>query len=163
MEIIKAELGMLPEIEEIYAGARRFMRETGNLEQWGNSYPGREILEEDIADSRLYSCVDEGKVIAVFYYKFGEDPTYREIFSGAWKNDLPYAVIHRVAVGDSARGKGVIGAIFDFASQKCPNLKIDTHKDNIPMQKALAKHGFEYCGIIKLANGDPRLAFQRTR
>ena len=29
------------------------------------------------------------------------------------------------------------------------------------MQHNLLKHGFSYCGIIYLANGDERLAYQR--
>ena len=43
-----------------------------------------------------------------------------------------------------------------------PNLKIDTHRDNYPMQKSLKKNGFEYCGIIYLADGNERLAFQKS-
>ena len=31
------------------------------------------------------------------------------------------------------------------------------------MQHLLEKHGFSYCGIIYLANGDPRLAYQRLQ
>ena len=33
------------------------------------------------------------------------------------------------------------------------NIKIDTHKDNISMQKLLEKNGFKYCGIIYLEDG----------
>ena len=29
------------------------------------------------------------------------------------------------------------------------------------LQKALAKYGFEYCGIIYLEDGDERIAFQK--
>mgnify|MGYP003296922186 CR=1 FL=1 len=40
------------------------------------------------------------------------------------------------------------------------NIRIDTHHDNVVMQRLLKKLGFQYCGIIHLENGDPRLAFQ---
>ena len=30
------------------------------------------------------------------------------------------------------------------------------------MRHLMEKHGFDYCGIIYLANGDERLAFQKT-
>lgn len=41
------------------------------------------------------------------------------------------------------------------------NIRIDTHWDNKPMQGALAKAGFHYCGIIHLLDGDERLAYQK--
>ena len=163
MDIVLARAEMLDEIERIYEDARRFMRECGNSLQWNNAYPSRELLLDDIKNSFLHVCLIDGAVAAVFYFRIGDDPTYREIFDGEWKNSLPYAVIHRVALDSSARGTGVIGAIFDFAFERCPNLKIDTHKDNLPMQRALIKRGFEYCGIIKLESGDPRMAFQKTK
>ena len=40
---------------------------------------------------------------------------------------------------------------------------IDTHKDNAIMQHNIVKHGFSYCGIIHLASGDERLAYQKLR
>jgi len=41
------------------------------------------------------------------------------------------------------------------------NIRIDTHRDNAIMQHNIEKHGFTYCGIIYLANGDERLAYQK--
>jgi len=43
------------------------------------------------------------------------------------------------------------------------NIRIDTHKDNHIMQHNLAKYGFQYCGIIYIASGAERLAYQRLR
>ena len=40
-------------------------------------------------------------------------------------------------------------------------IRIDTHRDNKIMQHNLLKYGFTYCGIIYLANGDERLAYQK--
>ena len=159
MRIVKAESEQLDEILEIYSSARRFMRENGNMEQWNGNYPSREILEQDIKREKLYLCVEGEELLGVFYYAEEKDPTYAEIFEGAWLNDRPYGVMHRVAV--SARGRGVASFCFSHCFEKCKNLKIDTHKDNIPMQRALEHNGFERCGIIHLANGDPRIAYQR--
>ena len=39
------------------------------------------------------------------------------------------------------------------------NIRIDTHWDNKPMQGALAKAGFHYCGFTHLLDGDERLAY----
>ena len=37
------------------------------------------------------------------------------------------------------------------------------YRDNVIMQHNIAKHGFSYCGIIYLASGDERLAYQKLR
>lgn len=162
MQIIRAEEGHVAEIEAIYEAARRFMRASGNMNQWTNGYPSEEVIREDIALERLYLCVDGEEILCVFCYFFGDDPTYARIYEGEWKNAGKYGVIHRIAVSERAHGKGVTAFCFDWCFDRCKSLKIDTHRDNIPMQKALQKNGFEYCGIIYLASGDERLAYQRT-
>ena len=161
MEIRKAKQSELEIIEKIYADARAFMRRSGNMKQWSGGEPKRETLISDIERGQLYTVWDCGEILAVFAYIEGIDETYINIYEGEWKNDLPYSVIHRIAVAENAHGRGVARFCFDFAFEKYKNLKIDTHRDNIPMQKALLKCGFEYCGIIYLKNGDDRLAYQK--
>lgn len=88
----------------------------------------------------------------------GEDPTYRVIENGAWhSSQKPYGVIHRVA--SDGETKGVTRAAFTFGMERSGYLRIDTHRDNKPMQGALKKFGFQECGIIHLERGDERIAF----
>lgn len=160
MEIRRAVPADLPRIMEIYDEARAYMRANGNLEQWNDAYPSEQIIREDLAADRFYAVVEGDEIFGVFCFFRGDDPTYAEI-DGAWCNDAPYGVIHRIAVGKNAHRKGVASRCFAYAFARCGNLKIDTHRDNHPMQRALEKNGFRYCGIIHLANGDPRMAYQK--
>lgn len=157
--IQKAELSQLPQLMAIYEKARIFMARSGNLDQWGTAYPPEEMIRQDILDGKCYVNLHSEHIRAVFYYAVETDPTYGYI-EGAWLNDAPYGVIHRIAVGDS--GKGVAAECFAFAAQHCENLRIDTHEKNIPMQRCLAKNGFTRCGIIYLEDGDPRIAYQKV-
>ena len=50
--------------------------------------------------------------------------------------------------------------VLRFAFTMTDNIRIDTHRDNQTMRRLLARYGFIECGIIYLANGDERLAFQ---
>lgn len=164
MVIRCATVDMIDEIERVYADAREFMKSSGNPDQWSDGYPQRDVITSDIEGENLFVCVgEENEILAVFYYRFGIDPTYERIYEGEWSNGLPYGVVHRIAVCEAGRGKGIVGKCFDFAYNSCQNLKIDTHRDNIPMQKALLKRGFEYCGIIHLENGEERFAYQKGR
>ena len=148
---------------EIYEDAKKFMRESGNLTQWADGYPNADSVREDIAAGVSYVCEDGGEVLAVFMYAVCEEPTYRVIHDGKWLNDRPYAVIHRIAVSDKGRGRGIAAFIFAQCFAKYPNLKIDTHEDNIPMQRALSRAGFVRCGKIYLENGEPRLAYHKDK
>ncbi len=158
MQIELAKHGQLTEILNIYERARAFMRQSGNPTQWAGGYPSHTLVETDIQEGYLYVCMEGESILGVFYYRQGEDPTYQKI-DGAWQNDKPYGVIHRIAVGTP--GRGVAAFCFAWCFARCNNLKIDTHEDNLPMQRALAKNGFVRCGIIHLANGDPRIAYQK--
>jgi len=160
LEFRHARESDLPRILEIYSGARAFMAESGNPDQWTNGYPDEAAVREDLRKQQLFVCSEQGCVVGVFCYFHGEEPDYREIFEGSWPNDQPYGVVHRIACG--IRGKGIASACLDFTFRLCGNLRIDTHRNNVPMQRTLEKNGFRRCGIIYLRkNGDQRIAYQK--
>lgn len=158
MTIRKAKLADITQMMEIFAIARRFMAETGNPNQWAANYPSVEQLTNDINGGDSYVCIEEGKMVATFVLRGGEDPTYDIIYGGAWKNNNPYATIHRIA--SNGEVKGIFRLAMDFALQHYKTIRIDTHRDNKVMQHAILKAGFQYCGIIYCWNGDERLAYQ---
>lgn len=161
MVIIRANENDVGEAERIYAEARAFMRAAGNVRQWTNGYPSREDIEADIAGRNLYKATENGRTLCYFCCMREPEPTYAKIYEGEWKYGGPYATVHRIAVAPDQHGKGVAALCFDFALSFFGSVRVDTHRDNIPMQKALIKSGFEYCGIIYLKNGDERLAYQK--
>ena len=89
-----------------------------------------------------------------------EDLAEVDVEDGAWVNDTPYGVVHRIASAGTVKGAGFF--CVQWAFRRCGNLRIDTHRDNTVMQNMLRKNGFSYCGIIHLENGDERLAFQKA-
>ena len=162
MIIRKTEYTDLETVLRIYEEGRRYMRENGNSEQWKDGYPHRDTVLDDIKNGVSYVVTDEnGEIIAAFAFIEGPDITYAEIYNGEWPNNKPYFVIHRIAV--SIHRKGVASFIYNECLKKHPVLRIDTHRDNIPMQNSLKKNGFSYCGIIYLQSGDERLAYQKER
>ena len=154
----KAEERDLQEILSIYDKARAFMRAHGNRNQWRNGYPSQALLEYDIMQQRLYVLEDDFGLYGVFMILPGPDPTYAVIREGEWKDTSSYAVIHRIA--SSGRRHGVLHEALSFAFSISRHLRIDTHADNIPMQNALLKEGFQRCGIIVCDDGTDRVAFE---
>ena len=161
MEIRKTTLADLPEVMEVYAIARNFMRKTGNPTQWTNGYPKEELIRADIASGVSDVAVENGKIEVVFFFRKGEDPTYKVIEGGAWLNDEPYAVLHRIASRGEVKGSG--SACIQWCLTQWPNLRVDTHDDNRVMQHVLEKNGFVKCGRIYIEDGTPRIAYQQIR
>ena len=161
MHIRTAHMSELKELLRIFNTGRAFMRAHGNHAQWINGYPSAALLASDIEKQQLFVCESDGRLCGAFAFILGDDPTYRIIEQGAWTNQDPYGTIHRIA--SDGTQKGVLKQAVAFALEHCSNLRADTHADNTVMQQALKKLGFQYCGIIHVEDGSPRLAFQYTK
>lgn len=159
IEIEKAKKADMPEILKIYAYARQFMKETGNEAQWGDHSPAEEILLKDIQNGNLYVIRQDEQIHAVFAFIIGKDPTYDRIEQGQWLSDTEYGTIHRMA-GDG-QIKGIFETVLGFCSKRMKHLRVDTHQDNKVMQHLILKNGFQECGIIYVANGTPRIAYEK--
>ncbi len=162
MEIRSAKIEELDEIMAAYAICRAFMRKQGNDQQWINGYPSRDLIVEDIAAGKCYVCREGESLLAVFYFdENADDPTYREIENGAWPSSDTYGVIHRIGV--TQPGKDIAGFCFDWCAARCGELRADTHAMNLPMQQAMRKNSFQFCGNIRTFDDTPRAAFSRPR
>ena len=160
MQIRQAVFSDLDTLMELYAGARKFMADNGNPNQWWGGYPTREMLKGDLAAAQLYVCEENACIHAAFVLAMGEDPTYA-VIEGAWKDDRPYGTLHRIA--SSGQRRGMTDEIVRWAFEKTGNLRADTHELNLPMQKAFERNGFEACGVIYVDDGTPRIAYQKTK
>ena len=149
----------LDNIQEIYAYARKFMAEHGNPTQWGQTHPAVEMLQKDIEKEQLYVIEEQERLQGVFALIIGEDPTYKNIEQGSWKDMSLYGTIHRIASAPEAHG--IMAQVLAFAWEKIQHLRIDTHENNKVMQHLILKNGFEKCGIIYTDDGSPRIAFEK--
>ncbi|MCQ5128615.1 GNAT family N-acetyltransferase [Butyricicoccus faecihominis] len=159
MRVRKATFSDLAALQPLYAAARRFMRENGNPGQWGSARPSTMQLFRDIAEGRGHVLLENGRIEAAFSFTCAPDPDYAEI-DGAWLNDAPYGVVHRLASSGRVRGAGA--ACLAWCMERCGNIRIDTHQDNRPMRAMLARQGFTPCGTVYLRGVGERLAFQKS-
>lgn len=160
MEIRHTRLEELDTVMALYDQGRQFMRRSGNSSQWINGYPSRELIAEDLRLGRSYAAVEAGEIAAVFCFFHGADiePSYRSI-QGAWLDDGPYGVLHRIA--SSGKVPGMVGRCSAWCLERCPSLRVDTHRDNRPMRTALERLGFQYCGVVVIEDGTERVAYQK--
>ncbi len=162
MYLRKAINDDIPALMQLFECAKGIMRASGNMKQWGSGYPSQEVVRADIERGVCYVASESagGDIEAAMSFIPGPDPTYSTIEGGTWLNDNPYYVIHRIAVAKP--GKGYARRLLDWAFERCTTVRIDTHRDNVIMHHILQKYGFQRCGVIYLANGDARDAYQMS-
>ena len=161
MKIRQATYEDIEALMEIFAAAKQIMRASGNMHQWNDSYPSREVVMRDIDRGHCYVMCENESIIGTMALIPGPDPTYSYI-EGEWPGDEPYYVIHRIAT--AAPGRNVAKRMYDWAFEHilengCNVIRIDTHRDNCIMKHILTKYGFTMCGVIYLADGAPRDAY----
>ena len=157
--IRRATYDDVPVLMDVFRKARGIMRSSGNMNQWNDGYPSEAVVRKDIDNGHCVVLCEEGEVVATMAFIPGPDPTYAEIYDGGWLSDAPYHVIHRIAVAEP--GHNAAKALLDWGFRQTGSIRIDTHKDNVIMHHVLSKYGFTHCGVILLANGDPREAYQK--
>ena len=110
------------------------MKNNGNPNQWEDRYlEVSTVRENDVKQGISYVYARKTAKSWAPSYFYGKGSTYRVIENGAWHSDQkPYGVIHRVA--SDGETKGVTRAAFTFGMERSGYLRIDTHRDNKPMQ-----------------------------
>lgn len=169
MEFRHAKRSDIPRMMEMVDQAKASMKARG-INQWQDGYPDEAILLKDLEEQINYVLEDGGTVVGMITVMPGEEPSYREI-EGSWLNSEPYVSFHRVCVEEERKGQGLARILFEEGEKLCrgwglSNLRNDTHPDNLSMQRAVEKFGFERCGIIRIVgsaeDGSPRVAYQKV-
>ena len=131
--------------------------------QWVDGFPNIDVVAEDIRLQRGYFLVEDQIPIGYMCIDFNGEPVYDDL-EGKWITDQKYVVVHRMAIGDAGRGRGMAHEVFRLVKELCIprdvfSIRIDTHEANKKMQHVLAREGFAYCGMVSY-EGDPRLAYE---
>ncbi|MDK0795113.1 GNAT family N-acetyltransferase [Clostridium perfringens] len=166
MEFRQAKISDLDQIVEIIELSKKYLKET-KVDQWQDGYPAKEDLRRDIESGNSYVLTNKDEIVATTVISLDGESTYNSIFNGEWITNEDYIVMHRVAVHDKYKGKGIFKELIKEAEVLALNkgissIKIDTHRDNISMQRAVVKNDFKKCGIIYLEDGSERIAFEKV-
>ena len=155
----------IPAIMNLVAQAQSYLAKQG-IDQWQDGYPDEQTIKNDIAQGESYVVYNnESEVIATIVVSFEAEDTYRTI-EGQWLTENPYCVMHRMAIRDDYKGRGVTYDIFRKVEQMAvergiKSIRLDTHEQNIAMRSISNKLGYRYCGIIYVRGNSPRLAYEK--
>lgn len=126
----------------------------------------QEALEtQETQAAKAAAAQAQGNVVAYGAVVFDGEPAY-EAIEGAWLTDGDYVVLHRMAVADGEKGRGVATEFMRrVEAMACGrgtgSMRVDTNFDNRYMLRMLGRLGFVYCGKVRYRSGE-RLAFEKT-
>ena len=148
MKIRNAELCDLPYLLEMLENAKASLRALG-IDQWQNGYPNETTLREDI-QNRICRVVidDENNILASAAVYVGDEPTYHEIYNGAWQTENKiYGIVHRIMAAKSAKNRGAASFLMTYCAKLSleagvTSMRCDTHPGNIIMQHTLSRARF---------------------
>lgn len=152
----------LDAVMNIINQAKAYFKEQA-INQWQDGYPNEISIINDISRQEAYVLEDDDEIIATVMISKTIESNYNHI-DGKWLQDDNYLVIHRIAIRDDQKGRGLAKIILDEAIklfENMPSIRMDTHDDNLSMQRFLLKYGFEYCGTIYLETKEPRRAYEK--
>ncbi len=161
--IRKANKNDIAQIMAIFKQAVIDLKEQ-NIDQWQNNYPNEASILEDINEKNAYVLEENDQIYGYYYLTFDKEENYEYIEDGKWLSEEKYGTIHRIVVDSKYQNQGFAQKLFNHALATAimneSNLRIDTHKDNIKMQKFIKKNYFVYCGIIYVSDKTPRYAYE---
>lgn len=165
MKVRKSTFLDCQSIMEMIDQAKTYFKEQG-IDQWQNGYPNIEVIKQDIEQENSFVLVKDEVPIATAVLTFEPELSYERVYDGGWLSHQPYGVIHRVAVQNELKGQGIstqmIKALEGIClDQNIRSLRVDTHEDNLSMQRLLKKNGFLTCGFVYLPCGGKRKVFEK--
>lgn len=149
----RAEEGDIEDLLSIVAEARDYLAACG-VDQWQHgTAPGEALFRQDIAAGSCWIFTHEGEPAGCISVCLAPEEAYDEL-EGTWLTDGPYGTVHRVAVREKYRGRGLATEMLQFAEDiLCgmgrASIRVDTHVDNAPMNTLLPKHGYTRCGVVR--------------
>ena len=138
-----------------------------DINQWQKGYPDINTILDDILLGNGYVLSKHSHLYGTMHFIIGIEPSYVKIYNGHWLTDTrQYGIIHRFAIDNNHKGNGYAKKLLDYAVNICkqsgtPSIRLDIEKNNKPMKEFVLKNGFQYCGIIRLKNGEEREAYER--
>ncbi|MBF8808704.1 MAG: GNAT family N-acetyltransferase [Enterococcus lacertideformus] len=164
----KTTLEDVPAVMKVINDAKSLLAINGSP-QWQNGYPNEETIKQDIQKSWGYVFLVDGIVAGTLALQKTPDKNYQKIFEGSWeKAKDPYTTIHRIALSEDFRGQKLAYRLIEFAESETKMLgmsqiRVDTHKKNIGMQRIMNHCGFTLCGIVYVDDyvDNERLAYQK--
>lgn len=153
----KARKEDIKEIMMIIRSAQVLLKEDGS-DQWQDGSPSREQLLQDIEENLCHLLLINDCIVGTASLLERPDPNYHAIYQGEWQYQAKYTTIHRLAIDQSYRGRGLasnfLAYLISYSLSKGFNyIRIDTHEQNYRVQALVESFNFHCSGLVYVSPG----------
>ena len=71
----------MADIMKVMEAAKKIMRSSGNMYQWGDGDPSESVIFSDMEKHGGYVIEDTGRIVAYFAFLPSPEPTYSKIYN----------------------------------------------------------------------------------
>jgi GNAT superfamily N-acetyltransferase len=145
--IRKANYTDIKEIMNIIRDTVVEMHSDGNT-QWDENYPQENDFLKDIQKGDLYVCERDGNLAGLVCINKIQPLEYKGL---PWSKEETAIIVHRMAVSQSYRRRGIGTELMAFAEEfavqnNVQYLKTDTYSINTKMNAMFVKCGYKWVG-----------------
>ena len=164
MTIRKANKRDLEGIMKMYGSCVKGMIENG-IDQWDDTYPNLEIINEDLTNGTYYVSEMDGTIIGGINIDQNQDDTYLTL---KWKDiSNAFLVVHRLGVKKEFWNKKVGKDLMLFTEslvikRGLKSIRLDTYSGNLKAMQFYIRLGYTELGTINLKpNKDKYHCFEK--
>lgn len=153
-------------IEKIYEDGSLKLKSLG-INQWqGNEKPNLNNFS-NLNENKIIYVLEDKEIIVSTLIIYDKDEDYENNLVGTWNSPKPYVALHRIATLSGARKKGYGRKIIEFAENYArennfKSVRIDTHRENKPMQNLLSSMEYNFVGLVFLDGKRERFAYEKV-
>lgn len=153
-------------IEKIYEDGSLKLKSLG-INQWqGNEKPNLNNFS-NLNENKIIYVLEDKEIIVSTLIIYDKDQDYENNLVGTWNSPKPYVALHRIATLNGARKKGYGRKIIEFAEayareNNFKSIRIDTHRENKPMQNLLSSMEYNFVGLVFLDGKRERFAYEKV-
>ncbi len=149
-KIVKGQLSDLKQLFAIYINGKKELEKNG-IYQWVDSYPTKEIIENDITKGVLFVLKNGTEIIGAINISEEQEAEYQTI---DWKfDDSKVLVIHRLVINPKHQRNGYAQKLMDFAENfaevnNYSSIRLDAYSRNKRVMNFYKRRNYFICGEV---------------
>jgi ribosomal protein S18 acetylase RimI-like enzyme len=125
--------------------------ESHGIHQWGEYYPTREIIQDDIENRSLYTAKEDDEILGIIAVNEEQPPEWEKANWSTQEGRI--LTVHRLAVKPTMQKQGIARRLLDYAEDYAvgngyTSIRLDAYSGNPRALKLYEKHHYNRVGQV---------------
>jgi ribosomal protein S18 acetylase RimI-like enzyme len=147
------------DIERVMSLIKECIRdmESHGIHQWGEYYPTREIIQDDIENRSLYTAKEDDEVLGIIAVNEEQPPEWERVNWTPQEGRI--LALHRLAVKPTRQKQGIARRLLDYAEDYAADnrytaIRLDAYSGNPRALRLYEKNQYKRVGEIRFPGRD---------